>query len=108
MKYHRVQEAQAAGFINFIHMDGKHNPADILTKFRSSREWYELLKPLIFWRARDDALRSHIVEGSDNRSPSVPVLRRVPESGSGTTVLRRAPESGSGTSEERPPFPSVD
>ena len=53
LNYHRVLEAQAAGIINFVHMNGKDNPADICTKFRSSREWYELMKPLIFWRARE-------------------------------------------------------
>jgi hypothetical protein len=66
--YHRVPEAQAAGIVNFVHINGKHNPADILTKNTSSREWYEVMKPLIFWRAPDGSgtLR---VEGSENRSP---------------------------------------
>ena len=54
LSYHRVREAQAAGFVCFIHIDGKNNPADICTKHRSSREWYELMKPLIYWRWRDD------------------------------------------------------
>eukprot|EP00957_Ditylum_brightwellii_P022576 1702857-Ditylum_brightwellii.AAC.1 len=27
-----VREAKAAGFINFAHMNGKHNPADVCTK----------------------------------------------------------------------------
>ena len=82
LKYHRVWEAQAAGIVNFIHMDGKHNPADILTKFRSSQDWYELLKHLIFWRARDDSIGSHIVEGSVRMLPNVPALclSRSPES----------------------------
>ena len=67
LNYHRVREAQAAGFINFVHIDGKNNPADICTKHTSSREWYELMKPLIFWRARNDTLGSHRIEGSDKR-----------------------------------------
>ena len=48
LNYHRVREAQAAGIINFVHMDGKDNPADICSKHTSSREWYEVMKPLIF------------------------------------------------------------
>ena len=52
LSYHRVREAQAAKIVNFIHIDGKYNPADVLTKHMSSREWYELMKPLIFWRTR--------------------------------------------------------
>jgi len=34
-------------------MKGKDNPADVLTKYRSSAEWYELMKPMIFWRIRE-------------------------------------------------------
>ena len=55
LNYHRVREAIASGYVNFVHMPGTENPADICTKSRSSREWYELMKPLIFWRHRDDA-----------------------------------------------------
>ena len=33
LNYHHVHEAQASGIVNFIHMDGKNNPAGILTKF---------------------------------------------------------------------------
>ena len=32
LNYHRVREAQAAGVVRFVHVDGKENPADILTK----------------------------------------------------------------------------
>ena len=34
LNYHRVREAQAAGIVQFVHIDGKENPADILTKPR--------------------------------------------------------------------------
>ena len=75
LNYHRVREAQAAGIVRFVHIDGKENPADILTKPRSSRDWCRLMKPLIFWRHAD--LGSTVnVEGSDSRSPlpAPPVL----------------------------------
>ena len=39
LNYHRLREAQAAGIVRFVHIDGKENPADILTKPRSSRDW---------------------------------------------------------------------
>ena len=70
LNYHRVREAQAAGIVNFVHMNGKDNPADICTKFRSSREWYQQMKPLIFWRETDPepaehANITHPTEGSD-------------------------------------------
>ena len=53
LNYHRTREAQACGVCNFVHMNGKDNPADILTKFRSSSDWYPLVKPFLFWRTRD-------------------------------------------------------
>eukprot|EP00957_Ditylum_brightwellii_P117328 8948610-Ditylum_brightwellii.AAC.2 len=59
LNFHRVREAQAAGIINFVHIDGKHYPADICTKHTFSFEWYELMKPLIFWHAMNDTLGSH-------------------------------------------------
>ena len=76
LNYHMCREAQAAGIINFAHIDGKDNPADVLTKNRSSKEWFALLKPLIFWRSDSknaDGTQdgSHIVEGSDIRPPTV-------------------------------------
>jgi hypothetical protein len=74
LSYHRVREAQAAGIISFVHIDGKQNPADILTKHTSSREWYEVMKPLIYWRAKEDKLGSHRSEGSVSRSSLVTEL----------------------------------
>eukprot|EP00957_Ditylum_brightwellii_P162279 12356283-Ditylum_brightwellii.AAC.1 len=59
LNVHRVREAQAAGLINFVHIDRKHNPADVCTKHTSSREWNEWMKHLIFWCARNDTLGSH-------------------------------------------------
>ena len=53
LAYHRVREAIAAGILNFVHINGKENPADILTKFRSSREWFPLLKPILYWQEKE-------------------------------------------------------
>ena len=53
LAFHRVREAIACDIVRAYHIDGKENPADILTKHRSSREWYELMKPLIFWAWRE-------------------------------------------------------
>ena len=52
--YHRVREAIAAGIVIFLKIKGTENPADILTKHRSSTEWFPLMKPLIFWDASKD------------------------------------------------------
>ena len=82
------REAQAAGIVNFAHIDGKDNPTGVLAKSRSSKEWFALLKPLIFWRSDSknaDGTQdgSHIVEGSDIQSPTA-----APSSGVGYKRLR--------------------
>ena len=46
LNYHCVCEAQAAGIINFVHIDGKENPADTTIKHTSSCQWYENHKTL--------------------------------------------------------------
>ena len=51
LSFHRVREAVAHGIVRPFHIDGKDNPADVLSKHTSSSVWYELMRPLIFWRA---------------------------------------------------------
>jgi len=70
LAYHHVREAIASDIVRCYHIDGKYNPADIMTKFHSSREWYELMKPMIFQAWRDEnGIETETVthsEGSDN------------------------------------------
>ncbi len=47
--YHRVREAVAAGIIQCYHIDGKSNPADVLTKFLPHAVWWPLMKPFLHW-----------------------------------------------------------
>jgi hypothetical protein len=69
LSWHTVHQAFACDIVRIVHIDLKNNPADILTKSRSSREWYELCKPIIFWAWRDDKNVSVTCpEGSDNTS----------------------------------------
>ena len=49
LPYHCVHEAVASDIVCCYHIDCKQNSADILTKHCSSREWYELMKPFLFW-----------------------------------------------------------
>jgi hypothetical protein len=45
--YHHVREAVAAGILIFLHIEGKLNPADILTKHLSSVVRIPLMKPIL-------------------------------------------------------------
>jgi hypothetical protein len=50
LAYHRVREAVATGVIIFLHIEGKENPADILTKFLPHTVFWPFVRPLLFWR----------------------------------------------------------
>jgi hypothetical protein len=50
LSYHRVREAIAAGIINFMHVEGKCNPSDILTKFLGWQKFWPLVQPILFWK----------------------------------------------------------
>jgi hypothetical protein len=48
LSFHRVREAVAAKMVIFIHIDGRINPADILSKHWGNRQVWENLQPLMF------------------------------------------------------------
>jgi hypothetical protein len=50
LSYHRVREAISAKILYFIHIDGKLNPSDILTKFLSWAKFWPLIQPMLFWK----------------------------------------------------------
>ena len=47
--YHCVWEAIAGKILKFVHIDGKENLADILTKFVNSTQWRKLMRPILHW-----------------------------------------------------------
>jgi hypothetical protein len=47
--YHSVCEAIATKMIVFIHIDGRINPADILSKHWGNCQVWGSLQPLLFW-----------------------------------------------------------
>lgn len=64
LAFHRVREVVASDFVRLYHIESASNPADILTKHRTSKQWYQLMKPLIFWTWRDTEDQTHQSEGS--------------------------------------------
>ena len=48
LSFHRVREAIASKFIVFSFLDGKYNPADILSKHWAYQTIWPLLRPLLF------------------------------------------------------------
>ena len=66
LSFHRVRESVAHGIARPFHIDGKDNPADVLSKHTSSRTWYELMRPLIFWRVNGETSHRSRKEGSIN------------------------------------------
>ena len=49
LSYHRVREAIAADIVRVIHIPGKENPADVLTKTLGHGPLYDLTKDFIFF-----------------------------------------------------------
>jgi len=49
LSYHKARECVAAGIFRMIHIQGKCNPADILSKHWDMASVWETLKPLMFW-----------------------------------------------------------
>ena len=49
LSFHRVREAIAANIINYQFIDGKLNPADILSKHWGHSDIWHILKPILFW-----------------------------------------------------------
>ena len=50
LSYNHKREAVAAKIINFSHIPGKLNPADILSKHWSYNHIWCTLQPLLFWK----------------------------------------------------------
>ena len=50
LSYHRVREAIAAKIINFQHIRGNINPADILSKHWGYQSVWPMLQTLLFWQ----------------------------------------------------------
>jgi len=48
--YHRVREAIAAKVLDFLHIDGKTNPAGVLSKHCGHIDAWPHLKWLLFWQ----------------------------------------------------------
>jgi hypothetical protein len=49
LSFHRVREAIASGYVDFIYLPGTENPADILSKHWSYASVWKLLQCLMFW-----------------------------------------------------------
>ena len=50
LSYHRVRASIAGRYLKFCHIDGKQNPADILTKYLPYASFWPFVRPLLFWR----------------------------------------------------------
>ena len=50
LSFHRVREAIAAKILHFVFVNGKDNPADVLTKLWGYQQVRILLKAMLFWQ----------------------------------------------------------
>eukprot|EP00986_Skeletonema_menzelii_P017064 scaffold17358_cov101-Skeletonema_menzelii.AAC.2 len=50
LSYHYIRENVAAGCIRFAFIDGKLNPADVLSKHWAYQTVWPLIRPILFWK----------------------------------------------------------
>ena len=60
LSYHRVREAIAAKVISYFWIDGKNNPADIVSKHWSYPQVWHLLQPILFFSGDTSVLMKEI------------------------------------------------
>lgn len=68
ISFHRVREAVVANIVKLYHLPSEENPADIMTKHRSSDTWFRLMKPFLFWPSDD--IESYLNEKTVNTEGS--------------------------------------
>ena len=56
LSFHRVREAIASKMVQFHHIPGAINPADILSKYWGYSQVWDVLKPVLFWEGSWDLL----------------------------------------------------
>jgi hypothetical protein len=66
LSFHRVHEAIAAGFIQYFHMPGKTNPADILSKHWGYSDILVTLQPFLFWQGDTAKIDDQQIKVSEN------------------------------------------
>ncbi|KAG7368718.1 hypothetical protein IV203_031461 [Nitzschia inconspicua] len=65
LSFHRVREAIAAGYIQYFHMPGKTNPADVLSKHWGYSDVWPTLQPFLFWKG--ETAKTLLTPSSDQR-----------------------------------------
>ena len=49
LSFHRVRESIAFGIVNYLFIDGKHNPVNGLGKHWAYNDIWPTLKPIMIW-----------------------------------------------------------
>jgi Reverse transcriptase (RNA-dependent DNA polymerase) len=75
LSYHRVREAIAAGMIWFYWIDGKINPADIVSKHWSYPQIWHMLQPILFYSGNTKDL----IKGEEEPEETKKELQTVAE-----------------------------
>jgi hypothetical protein len=72
LSYHYTREAVASEAVNFYHIPGDVNPADILSKHWGYQQVWTMMQPILFWKGdtidliREDLQRQR--KGSEKSS----------------------------------------
>ena len=64
LSYHRVREMIAAKILGYYWIDGKKNPADVVSKHWGHQQVWHLLKPLLFFSGDTESIIDDVKEDS--------------------------------------------
>ena len=73
LSFHKIRECIAAKVFKYIHIAGKTNPADILSKHWDMPSVWNTLRPMMFWRGDTGNIVDRNVPGDDGGSKDVGV-----------------------------------
>ena len=75
LSFHKVREAVASDMIDFYHIPGQINPADILSKHWAYAKVWDLLRPLLFWFGDTGEILSSVLKTVSVRSGTAGSVR---------------------------------
>jgi len=78
LAYHRVSEMIATKVLGYYWIDGKKNPADVVSKHWSYPQVWHLLKPLLFYSGNTKDL----MDNSDDKVNNNPKIEATPQESS--------------------------
>ena len=74
LAYHYTREAVASDAVNFYHIPGAVNPADILSKYWGYQQVWPMMQPILFWKGDTLELLNENLQGQRKGSEKSSII----------------------------------